>query len=115
MKFSYLFILCFLIPIEVKANLFGKYNSRYEATEACQKWADKGNKFYLWVKNYYSTGGEFYKGRERNSRSCEGQSSTSQILGLELKWIKDNKTYYANDYNQILFKEGKKVVKRFKY
>ena len=69
----------------------------------------------MWVKNYYSTGGEFYKGRERNSRSCESESSTSQILGLEMKWIKDNKTYYSTEFNKILFKEGKKVVKKFKY
>ena len=32
----------FLLPISVEANWFGKYNSRYDANEACEKWMLKG-------------------------------------------------------------------------
>ena len=33
------------LPTAVEANWFGKYNSRYDANEACEKWMLKGFKY----------------------------------------------------------------------
>ena len=47
------------LPTAVEANWFGKYNSRYDANEACEIWMLKGFKFT-------------YKVRERKGYSNRG-------------------------------------------
>ena len=40
-----LLLTALLLPNSVEANWFGKYNSRYDANEACEKWMLKGFKY----------------------------------------------------------------------
>ena len=49
-------------PSAVKANIFGKYSSYYEAYQACMKWKRKNN--------------------EKNFPRCKKDNETKQVLGL---------------------------------
>ena len=43
----------FALPTSVEANWFGKYNSRFDAKEACNKWEENGIKFTRKTYSYY--------------------------------------------------------------
>ena len=66
------------LPTTVEANWFG-YGSKYEAIEACNKWARKGFKYQY---QYYE------KTFNGNSRKCRLEADTNQILGFEKKGLK---------------------------
>ena len=101
-----IFLITLLIAISssipVEANWFGKYNSHYEALEACQKWKGKGEKYTVTKtdKRYNKDGTPryIYMTSEKNSRSCKLEKLTNQYLGFEEK-----------EYGE------KKVKKNFKY
>ena len=44
-KFVLLLLPVLALPTAVEANWFGKYNSRYDANEACEIWMLKGFKY----------------------------------------------------------------------
>ena len=83
------------LPTAVEANQFGKYSSRYQAMDGCNKWKEKGDKKNVEIEagwNYdYDKNGEMinieqnYISKEVNSRSCKIEESTKQYLGFELK------------------------------
>ncbi len=82
------------LPTAVEANWFGKYNSRFDAKEACNKWKEKGDKYsesYIDGYDIKRKNGEIVSARpkdawrEINSRSCRNEESTKQYLGFELK------------------------------
>lgn len=82
------------LPNALEANWFGKYSSRYQAIEACNKWKEKGDKYSESFKDGYDIKRENgqiisarpkYAWREINSRSCRHEESTKQYLGFELK------------------------------
>ena len=94
-KFLIFLLTAFLLPNSVEANWFGKYNSRYEALEACQKWKEKGEKYTDRYRDRFDvkydelgrikSATPLYRTVERNSRSCKLEKSTNQYLGFELK------------------------------
>ena len=94
----------------MEANIFGKYNSFYQASEACKKWKDKGIR-YIMLQNDYLYGG--YKEIQYNSRSCKGEATTKQILGLEEIGVKDGESYTWEEFQSKSFPE--KVKKNFRY
>ena len=83
------------LPNAIEANWFGKYNSRYDANKACEKWKEKGDKTNIeieagWNYNYDENGQminleQQFVSKEVNSRSCKNEESTKQYLGFELK------------------------------
>ena len=83
------------LPTAVEANWFGKYNSRFDAKEACNKWKEKGDKYSERYRDGFDIkhdeNGQIvssfakYALREINSRSCRNEESTKQYLGFELK------------------------------
>ncbi len=94
------------LPTSVEANWFGKYNSRYEAKEACKKWVFKGFKY-----EYENSYGNKFDGY---SRRCSLEADTNQILGFETKGV-NRKFYSAILYRQELRQLKEKVVKNFKF
>ncbi len=44
-KFLIFLLTALLLPNSVEANWFGKYNSRYDANDACERWMLKGFKY----------------------------------------------------------------------
>ena len=95
----------FALPTSVEANWFGKYNSRYEANEACKKWVSKGFKYQY---EFYS---QIYNG---NSRRCRLEADTNQILGFERKGV-NRKFYSKYRVEEELDQLKEKVVKNFKF
>ena len=82
------------LPTAVEANWFGKFNSRYEAKEACEKWKEKGVKNIEiepdWTYSYDENGQLRYidlpsVSKKVTYRSCKDEESTKQYLGFELK------------------------------
>ena len=93
-------------PNSLEASWFGKYNSKYEANEACKKWVSKGFKYQY--ESYYSA---ILNG---NSRRCRLEADTNQILGFERKGV--NRKFYSKylvkeELNQL----KEKVVKNFRF
>ena len=101
-----LFIIPFALPNAVEANWFGKYNSRYEANEACQIWVGKGFK-YEYETSYYGK-------NNGNSRRCNLEANTNQILGIEKKGVK-RKFYSKYMIEEELNRLKEKVVKHFRF
>ena len=96
----------YLLPLLLVLITGCRYGSKYEANEACVKWALKGFKYEY--ENYYGT---IYDG---NSRRCFYESDTNQILGFEKKGVK------RKFYSKILVEEElnqlrEKVYKHFKF
>ena len=79
------------------SNLFGRYGSFTEAKRACDKWTNNGI-------NYKSRSpwGTF----PRNSRFCQYDKETRQLLGWEYQNVEENKIYVKGWLD-------KKVTKRF--
>ena len=109
-KFFILIIISLLTPLQVEANIFGKYNSFYQASEACKKWKDKGIKYSKLEYNYQY--GEYIKADyEYNNRICKNEPATKQILGLEEFEAKSGKSYKLEEIRSFT----KKVKKNFRY
>ena len=88
------------LPNSVEANWlnwFGRYGSFTEAKRACDKWTNNGI-------NYKSRSpwGTF----PRNSRFCQYDKETRQLLGWEYQNVEENKIYVKGWLD-------KKVTKRF--
>ena len=120
------------LPTAVNANWFGKYNSRTEALEACEKWK-YGQKIYysdydLPIKKYSKLLRESKKAndyastktakndlllvKETSLRSCVEEKETMQILGYGYKGFKDDDyIYWTGKY----FLGDRKIQKYFKY
>ena len=83
------------LPTAVEANWFGKYSSRYQAMDGCNKWKEKGDKYNERYRDGFDIkhdeNGQIvssfakYALREINPRSCINEESTKQYLGFELK------------------------------
>ena len=59
------------LPTAVEANWFGKYNSRFDAKEACNKWKEKGDKYsesYIDGYDIKRKNGEIVSARPKNRR-----------------------------------------------
>ena len=83
------------LPTAVEANWFGKYSSRYQAMDGCNKWKEKGDKYSERYTDGYDIkrdeDGQIISARPKdawrqiNYRSCRHEESTKQYLGFELK------------------------------
>jgi len=113
----------FLIPISpVHANWFGRYSSYYEASTACDEWADAGGKYITTrdssktIDHLYDMGlkprGEWLA-YSSNIRKCRDDDKTNKILGIATQGVKREKTYNIFETNELM--EIEKVVKRFSY
>lgn len=109
-NFFNLIIITLLTPLQVEANIFGKYNSFYQASEACTKWKDKGIKYSI-LKYDYQYGGYIKADYESNNRSCRNEAATKQILGMEEFEVKSGKSYNMEEIMSFT----KKVKKNFRY
>ena len=84
------------LPTAVEANLFGKYNSRYDANEACEIWMMKGFKYTYKVMGEKGTSslppfsGEKYK----------------IVKGIDGKWFE----YTTTEYLEYRLKEDKEKM-----
>ena len=120
------------LPTAVNANWFGKYNSRTEALEACEKWKYAQKIYYsdyeLPIKKYSKLLRETEKAKdypstktakndlllvkETSLRSCVEEKETMQILGYGYKGFKDDDyIYWTGKY----FLGDRKIQKYFKY
>ena len=121
------------LPTAVEANLFGKYNSRYDAKEACEIWMLKGFKYTykVMVRTGLGADNKYYKRnidglqtqyfkeanklieKKRNgfSRSCLEEKETNQFIGRVKSCLK------KKDYSLAEWEELKSCEKRkyFKY
>jgi len=52
------------LPTAVEANWFGKYNSRYDANEACEKWMLKGFEYTYKVMGRKGTSNKKFYGQK---------------------------------------------------
>ena len=133
----------FALPTAVEANWFGKYNSKAEALEACNKWkndlisyssidSSNKNKKYSKLKKQYEKikDSTFFMDNEKKrlakrnlesieqikfKRYCTEESETKQILGYGVKAIKNDIIYYSGD---LLYDEkfsNFRILKYFKY
>ena len=119
------------LPTAVEANWFGKYKSKVEALEACNKWSegqiiyytswsDIANKRYSKFKKDYESGNTLYKGIRHDLNSvkqatiayCIGEKETRQILGYGQKGLKKDFIYKRSDYLGL---RNYKILKYFKY
>ena len=132
----------FALPAAVEANWFGKYNSKAEALEACNKWkndlisyssidSSNKNKKYSKLKKQYEKikDSTFFMDNEKkrlakrnlesieqiNMRYCSEERETKQILGYGVKAIKNDIIYYS--YDLLLDKKFSnfRILKYFKY
>ena len=108
-NFFILIVITLLTPIQVEANIFGKYKSFYQASEACKKWKEKGIKYWKLTLDYQN--GVYKKDYESNNRSCRTEATTKQILGLEEIEVKSGKSYKWEEISSFT----KKVKKNFRY
>ena len=108
-NFFILIVITLLTPLQVEANIFGKYNSFYQAKEACTKWKDKGIKYWR-LKLDYQNGG-YKKDSKYNNRSCKVEALTKQILGIEEIEVKSGASYKWEAISSFT----KKVKKNFRY
>ena len=118
------------VPTAVEANWFGKYNSKFEANEACKSWAKKGKKYsfeYIdqeWINfdhtviSYGNKGGyladKLKSKTVKSTRRCIEENDTNQILGFEKTFIRA-KNYTFDEWNQLIKKSEEKVQRNFKY
>ena len=96
----------------VEANWFGKYNSRFEAEQACEEWV-KNYKLHTVIWKYHPDG--FFK---ENARNCVEEPVTKQFIGFESVFFKQNKKYNMDEFEDGYWKkllDSRKPVKYFKY
>ena len=132
------------LPNAVNANWFGKYNSRYDANEACEIWMLKGFKYTYKVMGkkglskekysgkIYSDGSthpdelQFYrekildsqkiveKTRSGFSRSCLEEKETKQFIGRAKSCLK-KKEYSVEEWEKLFELKSCEKRKYFKY
>ena len=126
------------LPTAVEANWFGKYNSRYDANEACERWMLKGFKYTYKVMGKTGLGNEnkYHKlyidddsyrikylveaekliERTRNgfSRSCLEEKETNQFIGREKSCLK-KKDYSLAEWKKLFELKSCEKRKYFKY
>ena len=131
------------LPTAVNANWFGKYNSKAEAWEACNKWendqisyssifSSNKNKRYSKLKKQYEKikDSTFFMDNEKKQlakrnlesieqikykRYCTEERETKQILGYGVKAIKNDIIYYSIDLLDDEKYSDYKILKYFKY
>ena len=130
------------LPTAVNANWFGKYNSKAEAWEACNKWKNDQkiyssynefhkNKRYSKFKEKYEklNSQTFFTAKESdflfknnlrsikeiNKRYCTEERETKQILGYGVKALKGDIIYYSIDLLDDKKYSDYKILKYFKY
>ena len=81
-----------------------KYGSYKEASDACKKWVEKGDKYS--IRGYY--GGL----QRKDIRDCLNEDITKQILGIEYPIEVGNYQYYDQPKRN---RSDSKVKKRFQY
>ena len=132
----------FLLPNPLEANWFGKYNSRYEANEACEKWMMQGFKYTFKIigwkgspsieaiipvddkaaNKYYE---DIFAANEENyylviktesvfSRSCLEEKETNQFIGRVKSCLK-NKEYSEAEWGKLFRSKSCEKRKYFKY
>ena len=78
-------LLCaLLLPNAVKANWFGKYNSRYDANEACEKWMFKGFEYTYKVMGKRSTSSRRFYGNEYDINGNTTSEYLKYLLEVEV-------------------------------
>ena len=131
------------LPTAVEANWFGKYNSRYDANEACEIWMLKGFKYTYKVrerKGYFGdipdiepiTSPHWKKSFERfqeymketrsivektrtgYSRSCLEEKETKQFIGRVKSCLK-KKEYSVAEWKKLFELKSCEKRKYFKY
>ena len=131
------------LPTVVEANwllekTLGKYNSRYDANEACEIWMLKGFKYTYKVMGRTGLGNEnkYYKfdiseienlneylveadkliAKTRNgfSRSCLEEKETNQFIGREKSCLK-KKEYSVKEWEKLFELKSCEKRKYFKY
>ncbi len=85
-----------LLPTSAEANWFGKYNSRYDANEACEKWMLKGFKYTYKVMGRKGT----------SSLPPFNGEKTGIMKGLDGKWFE----YTTTEYLEYRLKEDKEKM-----
>ena len=121
------------LPTAVEANWFGKYKSKVEAWEACDKWSedyeiywspdyDIANKRYSKLLREYEKANDYvYKKQAKFNLDsvkkatiafCRGEEETRQILGYGIKGLKKDLIYERSDYLGL---RNYKILKYFKY
>ena len=123
-------IAAIVLPTSAEANWFGKYKSKVEAWEACNKWSenykiywspysDIANKRYSKLKKDYES--ETPSNRRKHDLNdvkkaivafCRGEEETRQILGYGIKGLKKDLIYSRSDYLGL---SSRKILKYFKY
>ena len=131
------------LPTAVEANWFGKYNSKAEAWEACNKWkndlisyssidSSNKNKKYSKLKKQYEKikDSTFFMDNEKKRlakrnlesieqikymRYCKEERETKQILGYGVKAIKNDIIYYSSDLLYDKKFSNFRILKYFKY
>ena len=86
------------LPTTVEANWFGKYKSKIEAKDACNKWVESGFNYSfeeLEVTPYWDGSTKYYPKRkyslktiEMPNRSCKIENESNQFIGYELTGVK---------------------------
>ena len=133
----------FLLPSSVEANWFGKYNSRYDANEACEKWMLKGFKYTYKVREKRGYSGDIpeiepitspywkrsferfqeYMEETRSivektkrgfTRSCFEEKETNQFIG-RLKSCLKKKEYSVEEWEKLFELKSCEKRKYFKY
>ena len=131
------------LPTAVEANWFGKYNSRYDANEACEIWMLKGFKYTYKVMDKKGTDGsppyvypitspyyvdsvkEFIeweaegrsiveKTKTGYSRSCLEEKETKQFIGRAKSCLK-KKNYSLAEWKKLFELKSCENRKYFKY
>ena len=130
------------LPTAVEANWFGKYNSKAEAWEACNKWKNdqisyssynellKNKRYSKFKEKYEKLNSQMFftaeesafleknnlgRFKEIKKRYCTEERETKQILGYGVKAIKNDIIYYSGD---LLYDEkfsNFRILKYFKY
>jgi len=130
------------LPTAVEANWFGKYNSKAEALEACNKWKNdqisyssynellKNKRYSKFKEKYEKLNSQTFFTAEESAfleknnlrwfkeikkRYCTEERETKQILGYGVKAIKNDIIYYSGD---LLYDEkfsNFRILKYFKY
>ena len=142
-KYLIFLLTALLLPTSVEANWFGKYNSRYDANEACEIWMLKGFKYTYKVmgrtglgtdNKYYKLYNKYDPGlfnpyhsdylseadklidqtRSGFSRSCLEEKETNQFIGREKSCLK-KKDYSLAEWKKLFELKSCEKRKYFKY
>ncbi len=71
------------LPTTVEACMFGNCGSKYEAWEACNKWASKGGSSLHYSHSYNDDGDQESTQFEYPNRSCNYDYGSNKILGID--------------------------------